>query len=989
MPDCLIVHVPKFQNRYRPLGNYTSTQWMALGIFALADAVRASGRSARILHLGLERALDDDFTLDRYLAGQPSPVVAFSIHFHQQLYDTLREARELKRHHPSVFVVAGGMTASFFAEDILRQFPQIDAVIRGEGERPLERLVSIAAAGGRDLSSVPNLVWRRDGGTAANDLAYVATREDLDRLDFCDLTLMENHERYVRMPKIITHLRLPPALRWRLSRALSRKESSIFHALPVGRGCVTNCFYCGGGRRAHRLISARAEIVFRSPERVLESIRELEGFGYEGAYVSFDPPPDSDAYYRTLFGMMRAEGIRFALPFSSWRLPSREFIDEYARTFGESGCIAISPETGNEEIRRRIRGLFFSNEELLDTLRYAEERGVRTTVFFSLGLPGLEGAVSEESVRLRGEIIRRFRHSSVDAFSIEIEPGSPWHLDPGRYGIVLSRRTLDDFIREQRDPAYSSMTSLGYHTRDFSSPRAGRGKEYARRVLRSKCRFFCGERALCAVSAAFWRLAGALGLDETVPAGEIGQIVPPLARLREIVETGLCHRCGSCAGICPAGVIRPGEDSYPSWDGSESACTGCGLCVRVCPGLAFPFPEQTRLLFGDGAPVGEAHGVFRRAFLGYATDPAVREGGTSGGIGTQMPLSMIGAGKARGAFIVDSDDELKWRPRAVIARTREEIARGGLSKYPACSINHLFAGIGDGDGPFVFTGLPCHVHGLRKMIELKPALGEKVALTVGLLCHSCLSHQALRDIFETYGIDGRAVERIEYRGGKLPGYIRGLLPSGEWAYLPYPRLGPDRYRPNAKECLTLFFKFHSPPRCRLCIDATAEFADISIGDPWFKGWEAERRLPRGYSLVIARTERGLGALEEAERRGEIALEPFPEEQVRMSHAPMVFPKRRRAFHNIARRRRAGLPVPSYGFEPSFTPRERLRTRIHAMTYFAADRPRLRRALFRFLLSRAGRPVVALAFFRRRVLQTFMERLKKRLARRPDAGTPVV
>ena len=454
-----------------------------------------------------------------------------------------------------------------------------------------------------------------------------------------------------------------------------------------------------------------------------------------------------------------------------------------------------------------------------------------------------------------------------------------------------------------------------------------------------------------------------------------------LNTLHRIIRDGLCHRCGSCAGICPENVIEPGEEYYPSWEGREKDCSDCGLCVRVCPGIGFSFPEHSRRMFGRAVTSGDEHGVFREAFLGYSADRSVRERATSGGIGTQLPRYLLERGVVRGVFSVGQDDSHLWKPKALIARTKEELLRDQLSKYPACSMNHLFREIRDDPGPFLYIGLPCHLHGLRKMAELDAALEKKIALTIGLFCHACLDHQALKDIFEKYGIDEREVSAIEYRGGKLPGYIRALTKKGEWLYLPYPRLGPDYYRPNAKECLTLFFKFHSPTRCRLCIDAMAEYADISIGDPWIKGWEAEGQLRRGYNFMIARTERGLNILRDAQREGAIVLEPFPFEMILRSHQPMVHFKRMRGFCGGERRRKRGLPFPDYGFEKVFTPREKLTESIRAASYFAADRPRLRRALFRALLSRPGRLFVGVLFFRRRVLQAAWEKSRAKCAGR--------
>ena len=516
--DCLVVHCPKFQNHYPSLGNYTSLQLMALGIFALADHVNRAGYRTRILHLGVEKARDPGFTLAGHLRRRPSRVVALSLQFHQQLYDSLRAARAVKDHDPSIFVVVGGMTAGFFAADILRDFPAVDAVIKGDGEKPLAALLEALVRGGRDLDRVPNLWWRREGRVVENEERYVAAQEDLDALDFTNLELLEHYRDYVRLPKIFTRLALPTALRWKLSKTLSQRKRLTFFALPVGRGCVTSCAYCGGGVEAQRLINSRPRPIFRSPEKVLETMRRLRGYGYHGAYVSFDPLPASDAYYRDLFARVRAAGIEFDLTFAAWSLPSREFMEEFKKTFTPHSSIYISPEAGSEQVRRATRGMSFTNAALLETLQFAEEAGVKTVVFFSLGIPGETRAQFEETLALKREIDRRFRLAQTSGFSVEIEPAAPWYLYPEKYGITLVRKELRDFLAEQASPDYSSMSSMGYYPAEYLGEKVSGLDDFVRRVAAVKCRHFCEQRALCVGARCFW---GAADLARLSPSGDV------------------------------------------------------------------------------------------------------------------------------------------------------------------------------------------------------------------------------------------------------------------------------------------------------------------------------------------------------------------------------------------------------------------------------------------------------------------------------------
>jgi coenzyme F420 hydrogenase subunit beta len=458
-------------------------------------------------------------------------------------------------------------------------------------------------------------------------------------------------------------------------------------------------------------------------------------------------------------------------------------------------------------------------------------------------------------------------------------------------------------------------------------------------------------------------------------------MTPCLVSLQRLLQDQLCHRCGSCSGICPFGVLQPDDDYFPRWSGREALCTDCGLCLRVCPGLEFSFSDFTERIFGQPFRLSDDHGTFVKAFLGYAADPQLRARSTSGGIGTALPRFMLASGRIRGAFAVRADDRQPWKPRAYVARTPEEIGASTYSKYPACSMNHLLPEIGKQPGPFLYTGIPCQIHGLLKSAGLKKRLTEQIGLIVGLFCHSCLDHQGVRDMLSYYRIPEQHIAQVIYRRGKLPGYVHARTQAGAWVGLPYPRLPLDSYRPNAKEVLTFLFKFYSPARCRVCLDATAQFADIAISDPWIQGWQGVARLKQGYSFILARTTRGLAALEEAQAAGAIVLEPFAREKALMSQAPMIVHKRGRALYNLRRLARQNRPAPDYGIDAGQLPRPGLKIALHHATYFASGRPGLRRRLLQFLLSPAGRLIIAAAFFRRRVIYALLETLKTRVTGR--------
>ncbi len=98
------------------------------------------------------------------LAQQPE-LVGMSTSFAQNV-PSLALAQELKRRRPDLPIVFGGCNCDGpMGAALHRNFPQVDFVVRGEGERPLTELMS-ALAGEAPPSSVPGLCWRDATGAS-------------------------------------------------------------------------------------------------------------------------------------------------------------------------------------------------------------------------------------------------------------------------------------------------------------------------------------------------------------------------------------------------------------------------------------------------------------------------------------------------------------------------------------------------------------------------------------------------------------------------------------------------------------------------------------------------------------------------------------------------------------------------------------------------------------------------------------------------------
>jgi len=251
MLDLLFFHVPKFNNYYKPFGRFSFVNLPPIGLLGLADFLRKNGYSSRIIHLGVEKHKYGEINLDRMIAEDQPAMVGLDLHWHFQAYDAIEIAQKLKQAHPEVAIVVGGFTASFFAEEILREFDCIDFVIRGDAEVPLRDLIAQYHSG-KAYQHVPNLVFREGSAVRANPISYLGDQQVLDTLSYTDFTLMKDYQTFVDSFSRYVHLDM-------LSENAQRLLMEQGKMFPVflGRGCVYNCSFCGGAQSSQKNITTR------------------------------------------------------------------------------------------------------------------------------------------------------------------------------------------------------------------------------------------------------------------------------------------------------------------------------------------------------------------------------------------------------------------------------------------------------------------------------------------------------------------------------------------------------------------------------------------------------------------------------------------------------------------------------------------------------------------------------------------------------------
>jgi hypothetical protein len=144
---------------------------------------------------------------------------------------------------------------------------------------------------------------------------------------------------------------------------------------------------------------------------------------------------------------------------------------------------------------------------------------------------------------------------------------------------------------------------------------------------------------------------------------------------------------------------------------------------------------------------------------------------------------------------------------------------------------------------------------------------------------------------------------IDFRHGSWPGGIvaatrdggtKKILKLEEW-----------------KDEFNVLKLFYTAPRCNMCIDFSAEYADISVGDPWLRGRDGKYLFEDGRTSVLVRTDVGDEIVNMAMRDGYINVKEIPIKTWRVNFEQNAKYKKVFVPSNMRLRRFLGLPTPEY------------------------------------------------------------------------------
>jgi radical SAM superfamily enzyme YgiQ (UPF0313 family) len=343
------------------------------------------------------------------------------------------------------------LTATCFHQEIVEKFNCIDAVIRGEAEKPLLQLLRSLEKVGK-LTDTPNLTFREEGGEISVT-PMMEGSQNLDDFEFTRFDLIE--------PK--TSIYAPDSVnRW---------------SLEVCRGCIYNCSICGGSAYTYKKHLNMRRPAFRSPSKIIRDMKKLNEQNIRFIGLFQDMRMNGKAYWQELVSLLKTEKPDIERLSLDLLIPADEdFIREISK-IGRQVIFHLCPDTGSNQIRRNL-GRHYSNEAILETLKTCHKYRIPVTNFFSVGLAGETEEQMYETwdlwsrmdqldheARIKGnfgDIDKTVPIGGQILGPIVIDPGSQAFDQPEKYGFKLLYKDFEDYLEALSRPSWHDW--LNYET---------------------------------------------------------------------------------------------------------------------------------------------------------------------------------------------------------------------------------------------------------------------------------------------------------------------------------------------------------------------------------------------------------------------------------------------------------------------------------------------------------------------------------------------
>jgi anaerobic magnesium-protoporphyrin IX monomethyl ester cyclase len=366
----------------------TAELWPPLGLLYIAANIKKYRNDDIRIVDAFCLNMDGDQLVELVVKERPDVFgMNCSTHTFLQAIETIRKISERL---PDTTIILGGYHATFAAEHILRDYPFIDYIIKGEAEEALVDLLECIESGsGPD--KVAGISYLEEGRHVSNEIAII---EDLDVLPMPDRGMLSGVEYGYTMQGIPLTF-------------------GKFTTISTSRGCPFNCSYCSCA--AFSLRKWR----YRSAESVVDEMQLLYDQGYRSAVLVDDNFTHREDRVVKICSLIRERGIKMRF-YCEGRVNNASL--DMLKTMKKAGFDVMyfgaesASETVLEYYNKKIRPA-----QIVSAVENAKEADMIVVTSFILGAP----VESEDEIRKTIDMISRLRPHAVEINILDYLVGTP------------------------------------------------------------------------------------------------------------------------------------------------------------------------------------------------------------------------------------------------------------------------------------------------------------------------------------------------------------------------------------------------------------------------------------------------------------------------------------------------------------------------------------------------------------------------------------
>jgi clorobiocin/coumermycin A biosynthesis protein CloN6/CouN6 len=419
--------------------NVTSVYEMyPIGWFSIKQHLADNGFDAKIVNIASLMLMHPELDIRKLLGRLEAPIFGFDLHWMTQCYGAIELAAELKRVHPDALTIFGGISATYFAQQLIT-YPSVDVVVQGyDTLTPVAELVRRVRGGSRDFTSIPNLLYKTDRDVQATGFTHKPASNYND---------VRNDWSYYRdTPN--------PGL----------AASKLIMTLP-NTGCAHDCGWCGGSKFAYRnIMGVQKTLIQKDHDLVIEELRTMREAAKHTSIYALQCYSENKTRLHQYLDAVKEVGYK-SVSFEQFMLTPPDTL----KKMGEStdAYIMLSPESHDPKISKAAGRGTYTMEQMENWIPRALDAGVKgVMIWFFIGMPYQDRQSVMDTIAYSEKLIRKFGGWAalplVCPMVPFLDPGCRFFEEPEQNGYRIYHRTLEEHRQAMIEPLW--YRRLNYET---------------------------------------------------------------------------------------------------------------------------------------------------------------------------------------------------------------------------------------------------------------------------------------------------------------------------------------------------------------------------------------------------------------------------------------------------------------------------------------------------------------------------------------------